>query len=177
MTSIQESAGKIAEVAGLIDDITHKTNLLAHNATIEAARAGEAGRTFAVVAAEVRRLSDGVAVAAGDIKTLIDHSSKQVALGNQQVERAGATMQEIVAGVQQVADITAEISAASEKQRRDIAQVSQTIETMETMTQETAIVIDRTTAASTELRRQEQTLAAAVSAFQLSERDGSVRRD
>ncbi len=174
MASIRERADKINNIVDLIDDVTHQTNLLAHNATIEAARAGEAGRTFAVVADEVRKLSDRVALAAKNIKALIDDSSERVAIGNRQVERAGATMQQIISGVQKVAAITATINASSAKQRRDIAQLSEAIRTMETMTHENSVVIDRTTAASTELRRQEKTLAAAVSAFHLSDAGGSV---
>ena len=63
---------------------------------VEAARAGEQGKGFAVVAGEVRSLAQRSAQAAKEIKGLIEDSVTKVGAGSQQVERAGATMQEIV---------------------------------------------------------------------------------
>ncbi|MGH6930704.1 MAG: methyl-accepting chemotaxis protein, partial [Dongiaceae bacterium] len=57
MAQIEESAQRISEIVGVIDEIAFQTNLLALNAAVEAARAGDAGRGFAVVAAEVRALA------------------------------------------------------------------------------------------------------------------------
>src|SRR3546814_19046151 len=54
VTRIEESAQKIADIVGLIDEIAFQTNLLALNASVEAARDGEAGKGFAVVPQEVR---------------------------------------------------------------------------------------------------------------------------
>ena len=64
---LAEAAKVIGYVIGLIEDIASKTNLLALNATIESARAGNAGRSFAVVAAEVKQLADQTAEATGKI--------------------------------------------------------------------------------------------------------------
>ncbi|WP_426444766.1 methyl-accepting chemotaxis protein, partial [Salmonella enterica] len=68
-------------------------------AAVEAARAGEQGRGFAVVASEVRSLAQRSASAAKEIKQLIDDSVQKVGAGSQLVERAGATMSEVVASV------------------------------------------------------------------------------
>ena len=57
MSAIEQSAHKISQIIGVIDEIAFQTNLLALNAGVEAARAGEAGRGFAVVASEVRALA------------------------------------------------------------------------------------------------------------------------
>ncbi|PJM69362.1 methyl-accepting chemotaxis protein, partial [Achromobacter ruhlandii] len=120
MQGISASSRKISEIVSVIDGIAFQTNILALNAAVEAARAGEQGKGFAVVAGEVRSLAQRSAQAAKEIKGLIEDSVTKVGAGSQQVERAGATMQEIVASVKRVTDIMGEISAASEEQSSGI---------------------------------------------------------
>ncbi|MDO2286100.1 methyl-accepting chemotaxis protein, partial [Escherichia coli] len=91
MSSINESARKIADIIGVIDGIAFQTNILALNAAVEAARAGEQGRGFAVVAGEVRTLAQRSAAAAKEIKTLISDSVDKVENGNTLVAQAGQT--------------------------------------------------------------------------------------
>src|SRR3546814_7215079 len=78
MTQIEDSARKIVDIVGLIDEIAFQTNLLALNASVEAARAGEAGKGFAVVAQEVRALAQPSAHASKGIKTLIHEYNDQM---------------------------------------------------------------------------------------------------
>ncbi len=116
MKGISESSRKIADIIGVIDGIAFQTNILALNAAVEAARAGEQGRGFAVVASEVRSLAQRSAGAAREIKALITASVDRVDQGMALVDRAGATMNEVVASIQRVSDIVGEISAASAEQ-------------------------------------------------------------
>src|SRR5262249_4992938 len=123
MGAINDSSKKIVDIIAVIDGIAFQTNILALNAAVEAARAGEQGRGFAVVAGEVRNLAQRSAAAAKEIKALIDDSVDKVHTGAELVNRAGATMEEIVESVRRVTDIMGEISAASSEQTAGIEQI------------------------------------------------------
>jgi len=169
MTQIEQSSRKIAEIISVIDGIAFQTNILALNAAVEAARAGEQGRGFAVVASEVRTLAQRSAGAAKEIKGLIDDSVGKVADGSALVRKAGTTMGEIVASVQCVTDIMAEISAASQEQSAGIEQVNQTVVQMDETTQQNAALVEEATAAARSMEEQAAHLANVVSVFQLEE--------
>jgi methyl-accepting chemotaxis protein len=167
MGEINSSAGKIADIIGVIDGIAFQTNILALNAAVEAARAGEQGRGFAVVASEVRNLAQRSAAAAKEIKTLIGDSTGKVDAGSKLVANAGATMQEIVDSVKRVTDIIAEISLASQEQSAGIEQINQAIAQMDEVTQQNAALVEETTAASAAMQEQAARLAQAASVFRL----------
>ena len=176
MTDIEASSKKIAEIISVIDGIAFQTNILALNAAVEAARAGEQGCGFAVVASEVRTLAQRSANAAKEIKGLIDDSVSKVADGSALVHQAGSTMSEIVASVQRVTDIMAEISAASQEQSAGIEQVNQTVVQMDETTQQNAALVEEATASARALEEQAGDLRAAVSRFRVAALDDPTRR-
>jgi methyl-accepting chemotaxis protein len=148
MSGINESAKKIADIIGVIDEIAFQTNLLALNAAVEAARAGEQGRGFAVVASEVRNLAGRSATAAKEIKGLIEDSVRKVEDGSSLVTQSGRTLGEIVTSVKKVSDIVAEIAAASREQSSGIEQVNRAVVSMDELTQQNAALVEQATAAS-----------------------------
>ncbi|MCS3506161.1 methyl-accepting chemotaxis protein [Achromobacter sp. JUb104] len=168
MHDISASSRKISEIVSVIDGIAFQTNILALNAAVEAARAGEQGKGFAVVAGEVRSLAQRSAQAAKEIKGLIEDSVSKVGAGSQQVERAGATMQEIVASVKRVTDIMGEISAASDEQSSGIDQVNRAVSQMDEVTQQNAALVEEAAAAAGSLQEQAERLVQAVAVFKIN---------
>ncbi|MRW84705.1 HAMP domain-containing protein [Pseudoduganella sp. FT26W] len=167
MGNINTSSRKIADIIGVIDGIAFQTNILALNAAVEAARAGEQGRGFAVVATEVRNLAQRSAAAAKEIKELITESVEQVDAGNQLVDKAGATMNEIVSSVERVTSIMTEIMIAGEEQSEGINQINQAIVSMDEVTQQNAALVEEAAAAANSMQEQAAQLEEMVSTFKV----------
>jgi methyl-accepting chemotaxis protein len=167
MHDIDVGSRKVADIIATIDGIAFQTNVLALNAAVEAARAGEQGRGFAVVAGEVRILAQRSAVAAKEIKALIDSSVIHVGRGSQLVDQAGATMQEVVEAIRRVSGIVHEISVASREQSTGVGQVGDAVSQMDQVTQQNAALVEEGAAAAESLRDQANRLVAAVGSFRL----------
>ena len=175
MGDIHNSAKKIVDIIAVIDGIAFQTNILALNAAVEAARAGEQGRGFAVVASEVRNLAQRSAGAAKEIKELIGDSVAKVDAGAVLVDEAGTTMGQIVDSVKKVADIMAEISAASIEQNAGIEYIGRAIVSMDEMTQQNSALVEEASAAAESLSEQTSQLSAALAVFKLSEAAATQR--
>src|SRR5262249_35733359 len=160
---------KIGDIISVIDEIARQTNLLALNAAVEAARAGEAGRGFAVVASEVRSLAQRSSQAAKDIKDLITNSSGQVQEGVELVNKAGASLAEIVGSIKKVAEIVAEIASASAEQSTGIDQVNTALAQMDGATQQNSALVEQNAAAAKALERQSATMDQRVSFFKIGD--------
>ena len=167
MGAINDSSRKIVDIIAVIDGIAFQTNILALNAAVEAARAGEQGRGFAVVATEVRNLAQRSASAAKEIKALIGNSVEKVEIGSKLVEQAGQTMSEVVASVQRVTDIMADISSAGDEQSAGIEQINQAVSEMDTVTQQNAALVEEAAAAAESMQQQAANLERVVSIFQI----------
>jgi len=168
MQGIVQSSSRIAEVVGIIDGIAFQTNILALNAAVEAARAGEAGKGFAVVASEVRGLAQKSATAAREIKALIESSDARVGEGVRHVERAGASMRDIVESVQKVTRIINEIAATSTDQHAGIDTVSRTISETDSAAQGNAARVEQAAKAVANLRTDGARLRHAIEVFRVA---------
>jgi len=169
MARIEETSRKVADIIGVIDEIARQTNLLALNAAVEAARAGEAGRGFAVVATEVRSLAQRSSQAAKDIKDLITNSSDQVTEGVELVNRAGASLRDIVDSIKKVDEIVAEIASASIEQSTGVEQVNKALTQMDEVTQQNSALVEQNAATAKTLEAQSTAMDQRVAVFHLDE--------
>jgi methyl-accepting chemotaxis protein len=167
MSRIEDSSRKISDIIGVIDEIARQTNLLALNAAVEAARAGEAGRGFAVVASEVRSLAQRSSQAAKDIKDLIINSSDQVQEGVELVNRAGTSLNDILASIKKVADIVSDIAAASAEQATGLEQVNKALTQMDEVTQQNSALVEENAATAKTLEQQAHAMDQRVAFFHI----------
>ncbi|MBX9455430.1 MAG: globin-coupled sensor protein [Rhizobium sp.] len=174
MSAIERSSTEISKIISVIDEIAFQTNLLALNAGVEAARAGEAGRGFAVVAQEVRELAQRSANAAKEIKTIIAESSSQVQTGVTLVNKSGESLGDIVERVHELDKIIQGIAAATGEQSSGLAEISGAIGDMDTITQQNATMVDRTSNQIVDLTNEVQNLNAALERFRTGEPGSSA---
>ena len=167
MNEIAESSRKIADITSVIDGIAFQTNILALNAAVESARAGEQGRGFSVVASEVRNLAQRSALAAREIKALIDDSVCKVDLGSTLVISAGETIDEVVTATTHVNNLMSEIASASQEQSKGIEQVRKAIVEMDSVTQQNTSLVHKSSAESKAMAEQTEQLINSVSEFTL----------
>ena len=167
MGRIEEASKQIEQIIEVIDEIAFQTNLLALNAGIEAARAGEAGKGFAVVAQEVRELAQRSAGAAREIKDLITKSSEEVTGGSRLVLETGAVLAEISRQIASVSQYVETIATAAQDQSAALQEINGSVNNMDQMTQQNASVAAHTTEASRDLSADADQLTALVSRFRL----------
>jgi len=139
---LAQTATRIGEVVGLINDIASQTNLLALNATIEAARAGEAGKGFAVVANEVKSLATQTSRATEEI-------SSQIGAVQGATQQAVNAIRAIVTTITRINEIAGAIAAAVEEQGAATQEIARNVQQAAAGTaQVTSYLGDLTMAAS-----------------------------
>ena len=167
MQGIQSSSQKINDIISVIDSIAFQTNILALNAAVEAARAGAHGRSFAVVAGEVRALAQRSADAAREIKALIHASAEQTESGTRIVSAAGETMAQLVQNARTMSDMLSQVSRAAEAQTRGVTDVSQAVAQLDEDIQHNAELVEQTTSATASMNQLAHELSAAADRFVL----------
>jgi len=124
MAALGDQTQAIGRVMSVISDIADQTNLLALNAAIEAARAGEAGRGFAVVADEVRKLAEKTMTATKEVGQAVISIQQSVAGNIHNVDQAAAAVSEATGLAGKSGDVLREILGLAEASAREVAGIA-----------------------------------------------------
>ena len=174
MLDLGRKSQEIGAVLDIVSELAEQTNILAINATIEASGAGEAGRRFAVVAEEIRKLADRVAASTKGIRSQVDDvrgavnttvmvtesGAKAVDLGARQFAEVAAAFKQIADLVQTTTEAVREIELSTKQQataadqvRTAVSEVAQTTQETETSSTQTLQTASQLAGLSMDLRR------------------------
>ncbi len=176
-----ESSQEIGEIVQLIDEIADQTSILALNASIQAATAGDAGRGFAVVAEEIEQLAERSSQATAKIGSLartiqlstnevisaMEDNTRDMVEGSKLALQAGQSLTEIEKVSARLTELIQSISQASQKQTTSSATLSQAMNDISHIVQETTTGIQQSAVTVKNLSTLADDLRASVSSFKL----------
>jgi len=165
MLDLGKKSQQIGGILEIINELAEQTNILAINATIEAAGAGDAGKRFAVVADEIRKLADRVGGSTKEIRTLIEEiraavnttvmategGTKAVDLGARQFAEVTTALKQITSLLGSTTEAAREIELSTKQQATAVEQVNVAIANVATATRETETSLGQTLQTATQL--------------------------
>ena len=172
IVALSEKTQAIGDIITTVNDISERTHLLALNAAIEAAAAGESGRSFAVVASEMKLLADQAKAATGQVRTILgeiqrgintsvmltEEAVKRAATGKARSDTTQRTIEEITARVEESVQTFQQIVASTNQQQLGIEQVMGALQNIRQASQQTAAGTREVEAASANLTELAQAL-------------------
>jgi methyl-accepting chemotaxis protein len=152
IVALSERTQAIGDIIATVNDIAERSQLLALNASIEAAAAGEHGRSFAVVAEEIKTLADQAKAATAQVSSILsdiqkginasvmstEESVKRVANGRTQAENTLNTISDLAVTIERSVQAFEQVVASTNQQRVGLEQVSQALQQIRTGSEQTA---------------------------------------